>query len=213
MIVAGHVRRDAGRRPALPGQAYRLRMVGGGERRSLGNTTKNGEPDAGRRPVLPEQAHRLRMVGGGEQRSLGNTTKNGEPDAGRRLALAGQAYRLRMVGGGEQRSLGNTTKNGEPDQKRFIRHVPRPDGYCVRGFGRSFSQPHVPPSATREGEKGGAEEGEESPGLLCSPGSETVKTLFHRVAETHALPASVPLNTLLRTIVEPHQKARFLITL
>ena len=51
MIVAGHVRRDAGRRPALPGQAYRLRMVGGGAQRSLGNTTKNA--DAGRRPALP----------------------------------------------------------------------------------------------------------------------------------------------------------------
>ncbi len=134
-------------------------------------------------------------------------------DAGRRSALPGQAYRLRMVGGGERRSLGNTTKNGEPDQKRFIRHVPRPDGYCVRGFGRSFSQPHVPPSATREGEKGGAGEGEEAPGLFCSPGSETVKTFFHRVVETHALTASVPLNTLLRTIFEPHQKARCLIML
>ncbi len=149
MIVAGHVRRDAGRRPVLPGQVHRLRMVGGGERCSLGNTTKNGEPDAGRRPALAGQAYRLRMVSGCEQRSLGNTTKNA--DAGRRPALAGQAHRLRMVGGGERRSLGNTTKNGEPDQKRFIRHVSRSDGYCVRGFGRSFSQLHVPlPLLVRE---------------------------------------------------------------
>jgi hypothetical protein len=37
-----------------------------------------------------------------------------------------------------------------------------------------------PPSAPRVGEEGG----EGAPGVLCSTGLETVKTLFHHVAET-----------------------------
>jgi len=38
---------------------------------------------------------------------------------------------------------------------------------------------------------------------------ETVATLFHRVVETHTLPTSVSLNTILRTIVEPlHSQGR-----
>jgi hypothetical protein len=49
--------------------------------------------------------------------------------------------------------------------------------------------------------------------MLRSTGPETVATLFHRVAEAHALSTSVSLNTILRTIVEPHQKPRFLIML
>ena len=42
--------------------------------------------------------------------------------------------------------------------------------------------------------------------MLRSPGAETVATLFQRVAEMYALPASVPRNTLLHPIVEPHPK-------
>jgi hypothetical protein len=42
---------------------------------------------------------------------------------------------------------------------------------------------------------------------------DTDATLFRRVAETHALLAGVPRNTLLCTIVKSYQKPRFLITL
>ncbi len=37
----------------------------------------------------------------------------------------------------------------------------------MRGFQRSFSHPHIPPSAPRVGEKGGTGEGEKAPGVLC----------------------------------------------
>ncbi len=73
-----------------------------------------------------------------------------------------------------------------------------------------LSSPHVPPTSPREGEVGGKGEGEEAPGVLRSIDP---KTLFPRVAETHALPASVPQSTILRTIVKSHQKPKFLITL
>lgn len=56
--------------------------------------------------------------------------------------------------------------------------------------------PHVPPSSPRVGEEGGKGEGEERQGALRSTGPETVKTLFHRVAETHALPATIFLNII-----------------
>jgi len=46
------------------------------------------------------------------------------------------------------------------------------------------------------GEEGGKGEGEERQGALRSTGPETVKTLFHRVAETHALPATIFLNII-----------------
>jgi len=49
--------------------------------------------------------------------------------------------------------------------------------------------------------------------VLRSTGLETVETLFYHVTEPHVLPTSAPQNTLLRTIVEPHQQLRFLIML
>jgi hypothetical protein len=49
--------------------------------------------------------------------------------------------------------------------------------------------------------------------VLRSTDAEPVATLFQRIAETHAVPASVPLHTLLRTSVEHDQKPRFLIML
>jgi hypothetical protein len=58
------------------------------------------------------------------------------------------------------------------------------------------SQLHVPPSAPRVGAEGGQGEGEGAPGVLRSTGAETVTTLFQRVAETHPLPATVPLTIM-----------------
>ncbi len=63
------------------------------------------------------------------------------------------------------------------------------------------------------GEEGGWGEGEGPPTVLRSTGAETVEPLCHRVAETHVLTANVSRNTILRTIVEPHRKPKFLITL
>jgi len=55
---------------------------------------------------------------------------------------------------------------------------------------------YVPPSAPRVGEEGGQGEGEGRQCVRCSTGPETVATLFQRVAETYALPASVPLTIM-----------------
>ncbi len=52
------------------------------------------------------------------------------------------------------------------------------------------------PSSPRVGEEGGKGEGKERQGVLRSTGPETVKTLCHRVAETHALPATISLTIM-----------------
>jgi len=82
------------------------------------------------------------------------------------------------------------------------------------GFPAFFLSPHVPPSSPRVGAEGGQGEGEGAPGVRRSTGPETVKTLFHRLAETHALPASVFLpDQYGDVLVAPHQQPRFLIML
>jgi hypothetical protein len=53
----------------------------------------------------------------------------------------------------------------------------------------SRQPPHVPPSSPQG-------EGEGALGVLRSTGAETGVTLFRRVAETHPLPATVPLTIM-----------------
>ncbi len=87
----------------------------------------------------------------------------------------------------------------ELDQKPrfFIGHLPYLCDHYVRDCHYSVAlAPHVPPSSPRVGEEGGKGEGKERQGVLRSTGPETVKTLCHRVAETHALPATISLTIM-----------------
>jgi hypothetical protein len=61
------------------------------------------------------------------------------------------------------------------DQKRFIGHVPCPCDSCVRGFQRSFSPPHVPPSSPLVGAEEGEGEGEGRQPCAAAPALKPFK--------------------------------------